>query len=151
MKATARTKVKAPKTRQLEKAKSPIPIPEEDVRARDGAGKEQSSQVHKPRSKGTTIALPFADTPVMKRNKEMRAAGGRNSSQNRRSSSGTRGRRASLLIDSGTSNGMRITSPVLSCFLASQILTRLCIFGSYFSWSERFQGLVNAAAQMHIT
>lgn len=50
----------------------------------------------------TKIALPFADTPVIMRNKQMR----KNSSEGRRrSSSGMRGRRASSLIDSGTSNG----------------------------------------------
>lgn len=53
---------------------------------------------------GTKIALPFADTPVQNRNKQMRekAAG---KQKNRRSSSGIRGRRASSLLDSGTSNG----------------------------------------------
>jgi kinetochore protein Mis13/DSN1 len=50
----------------------------------------------------TKIALPFADTPVMRRNKEMRKGGGDGS---RRSSLSMRGRRASSLIDSGTSNG----------------------------------------------
>jgi kinetochore protein Mis13/DSN1 len=54
----------------------------------------------------TTIALPFADTPVIKRNKEMRAAQSRTSTH-RRSSAGLRGRRASSLIESGTSNGRR--------------------------------------------
>lgn len=50
----------------------------------------------------TKIALPFADTPVIQRNKEMR----KNSAQGgRRSSAGMRGRRASSLIDAGTSNG----------------------------------------------
>jgi kinetochore protein Mis13/DSN1 len=52
---------------------------------------------------GTKIALPFADTPVIKRNKEMRRE--KSKSQHRRSSTGLRGRRASSLIDSGTSNG----------------------------------------------
>lgn len=53
---------------------------------------------------GTKIALPFADTPVQNRNKQMREkAAGRQ--KNRRSSSGIRGRRASSLLDSGTSNG----------------------------------------------
>ncbi len=46
----------------------------------------------------TKIALPFADTPIIRRNKEMR--------DNRRSSLGMRGRRASSLIDSGKSNGI---------------------------------------------
>jgi kinetochore protein Mis13/DSN1 len=55
---------------------------------------------------GTKIALPFADTPVIKRNKEMRRE--KSKSQHRRSSTGLRGRRASSLIDSGTSNGRKI-------------------------------------------
>ncbi|KAI9729475.1 MAG: hypothetical protein M1834_006856 [Cirrosporium novae-zelandiae] len=57
--------------------------------------------------KGTKIALPFADTPIIKRNKEMRQGHdrGREKGQ-RRSSLGNRGRRASSLIDSGTSNGL---------------------------------------------
>lgn len=49
------------------------------------------------------IQLPFADTPVIKRNKEMRKASAENS--HRRSSSGMRGRRASSLIDEGRGNG----------------------------------------------
>jgi kinetochore protein Mis13/DSN1 len=48
------------------------------------------------------IMLPFADTPVITRNKEMRKG---NKDGNRRSSTGLRGRRASSLIDSGQSNG----------------------------------------------
>jgi kinetochore protein Mis13/DSN1 len=59
-------------------------------------------QVEKKRE-GTKIALPFADTPVINRNKEMRAA--KSKVQNRRSSVNSRGRRASSLIESGTSNG----------------------------------------------
>lgn len=50
----------------------------------------------------TKIALPFADTPIIRRNKEMRK-GAQNGS--RRSSLGMRGRRASSLIDTGRSNG----------------------------------------------
>lgn len=49
------------------------------------------------------IQLPFADTPVIKRNKEMRKASAENA--HRRSSSGMRGRRASSLIDEGRGNG----------------------------------------------
>ncbi|PFH57788.1 hypothetical protein XA68_14576 [Ophiocordyceps unilateralis] len=45
----------------------------------------------------TTIALPMSDTPVINRNKEMRRKG----SSSRRSSLGSRGRRASSLIDNG--------------------------------------------------
>jgi kinetochore protein Mis13/DSN1 len=48
------------------------------------------------------IMLPFADTPVITRNKEMRKG---NKDGSRRSSTGLRGRRASSLIDSGQSNG----------------------------------------------
>ena len=55
----------------------------------------------------TKIALPFADTPIIRRNKEMR----KGSDGSRRSSLGMRGRRASSLIDSGTSNG---TLPLFS-------------------------------------
>lgn len=51
----------------------------------------------------TKIALPFADTPVIRRNKAMRE--GKSGKGERRSSLGLRGRRASSLIDSGTSNG----------------------------------------------
>jgi len=51
----------------------------------------------------TRIQLPFADTPVIKRNKEMRKSSAENAS--RRSSSGMRGRRASSLMDEGRGNG----------------------------------------------
>lgn len=43
------------------------------------------------------IALPMSDTPIINRNKEMRRKG----NSNRRSSLGSRGRRASSLIESG--------------------------------------------------
>ncbi|EEP75331.1 predicted protein [Uncinocarpus reesii 1704] len=49
------------------------------------------------------VALPFADTPVIQRNKDMRQERGRGK---RRSSFGMRGRRASSLIDSGASNAL---------------------------------------------
>lgn len=55
------------------------------------------------------IALPFQDTPVIKRNKDMRktlADGG-----HRRSSSGMRGQRASSLIDDGRGNGTYHATP----------------------------------------
>ena len=48
----------------------------------------------------TKIALPFADTPRIQRNKDMRKTNAA-----RRSSLGLRGRRASSLIDSGKSSG----------------------------------------------
>lgn len=72
----------------------------------DGDGGEHAVEERTER-----IALPFADTPVIKRNKEMRkasadmaaksaAAGG-----SRRTSSGMRGKRASSLMDEGKGNG----------------------------------------------
>lgn len=48
------------------------------------------------------IMLPFADTPIIRRNREMRKG---SAEGNRRSSSGLRGRRASSLIDEGRGNG----------------------------------------------
>lgn len=58
-----------------------------------------------PADPGTAkITLPMADTPVIQRNKDMRTAA-KSEKGNRRSSLGRRGRRASSLIDSGTSNG----------------------------------------------
>lgn len=47
----------------------------------------------------TKISLPFSDTPIINRNKELRRA----TNGRRRSSLGLRGRRASSLIDSGHS------------------------------------------------
>ncbi|KAI1177710.1 Mis12-Mtw1 protein family-domain-containing protein [Nemania sp. FL0916] len=49
-------------------------------------------------SEAKQIALPFSDTPIINRNKEMRKKTG-----NRRSSVGMRGRRASSLMESGHS------------------------------------------------
>lgn len=56
-----------------------------------------------PEPEATRIALPFADTPVIRRNKAMRQA--QDGKTERRSSLGMRGRRASSLIGSGSSNG----------------------------------------------
>ncbi|KZF19645.1 hypothetical protein L228DRAFT_263512 [Xylona heveae TC161] len=66
-------------------------------------GKDSTPPVFE-RSNETKIALPFADTPVIKRNKELRKGGSQGG--HRRSSVGMRGRRASSLIDSGTSSAM---------------------------------------------
>lgn len=49
-------------------------------------------------TKSEQITLPISDTPIINRNKEMRKKGGKS---NRRSSLGSRGRRASSLIDNG--------------------------------------------------
>ncbi|KAI9693777.1 MAG: hypothetical protein M1822_003048 [Bathelium mastoideum] len=61
------------------------------------------------RQDATKIALPFADTPINKRNKELRKG-------HRRSSTGLRGRRASSLIESGTSNAVPHTEVETSDF-----------------------------------
>jgi kinetochore protein Mis13/DSN1 len=72
--------------------------------------------------KVTKIALPFADTPIIKRNKEMRKA---SADSNRRSSSGMRGRRASSLIDEGRGNGEFVQ--IRHCkILDSQCLSKSC-------------------------
>ena len=71
------------------------PVTVEKKRRRDGNGVEDQKVMR--------IQLPFADTPVIKRNKEMRKASAETGS--RRSSSGMRGRRASSLIDEGRGNG----------------------------------------------
>ncbi|QSZ33088.1 hypothetical protein DSL72_002673 [Monilinia vaccinii-corymbosi] len=66
------------------------PAPEESNRS--------TIQAHNTHS--TVISLPFSDTPIINRNKELRKKGG---TGQRRSSLGMRGRRASSLIDSGYS------------------------------------------------
>lgn len=72
---------------------SQIPSEHEDM---------NTSTTHENHS-ATKISLPFADTPVIKRNKAMRE--GKSGKGERRSSLGFRGRRASSLIESGNSNG----------------------------------------------
>ncbi|KAH8671244.1 Mis12-Mtw1 protein family-domain-containing protein [Xylariales sp. PMI_506] len=67
---------------------TPTPQEEEKARGRKGTKAADSKK----------IALPFSDTPIMNRNKEMRRKTG-----GRRSSLGMRGRRASSLIDNGHS------------------------------------------------
>ncbi|RKK24034.1 hypothetical protein BFJ66_g17256, partial [Fusarium oxysporum f. sp. cepae] len=56
------------------------------------------SPQREPPVQSATIDLPMSDTPIINRNKEMRKKGG---NSNRRSSLGSRGRRASSLIESG--------------------------------------------------
>lgn len=93
---------------------------QKDVRT---AKTPRSSEVHVEKKRGPTkIALPFADTPVIIRNKEMRkeSAEGR-----RRSSSGMRGRRASSLIDSGTSNGEPATQSFSALDTGTELYTAL--------------------------
>lgn len=77
---------------------------EEPSKPANNAGVQRNAEWNTPQSrKPKKIALPFADTPIIRRNKEMRNKG--SESSHRRSSTGMRGRRASSLIDSGASNG----------------------------------------------
>lgn len=61
------------------------------------AATEEASTHQEPPVASSKIALPMSDTPIINRNKEMRKKGG----GARRSSLGSRGRRASSLIESG--------------------------------------------------
>ena len=83
-------------THSSQKTKSPIP-----VERNDAEGEESETQQH---HSATKIALPFADTPVIRRNKAMRE--NKSGKGERRSSLGLRGRRASSLIDSGNSSAL---------------------------------------------
>lgn len=99
-----RTKKSTPAEKQKEK-KQVTPVPEAgDKSAFVGVQTPQhGTQIAAKRDPNAQrIMLPFADTPVITRNKEMRKGG---KDGHRRSSTGLRGRRASSLIDSGMSNG----------------------------------------------
>jgi kinetochore protein Mis13/DSN1 len=90
---------------EAEKGDGPVPSPQKPLEAEVPAEKvsveDQPENDSQPQHSGTKIALPFADTPVIRRNKEMRE----NKSGQRRSSLSSRGRRASSLIETGNSNG----------------------------------------------
>ncbi|KAI9705795.1 MAG: hypothetical protein M1820_005043 [Bogoriella megaspora] len=84
--------------------KQPSPQPQKTVPQPDRDGSPALLNADSPlriakRQDATKISLPFADTPINKRNKELRKS-------HRRSSTGIRGRRASSLIESGSSNAM---------------------------------------------
>ncbi|KAL1654247.1 hypothetical protein SLS61_003252 [Didymella pomorum] len=100
-----RTGRKAPSEPQKKKQKQVTPAPEEAAHAFAGVQTPQhdinAAKERDPNAK--RIMLPFADTPVITRNKEMRKG---NKDGHRRSSTGLRGRRASSLIDSGMSNAL---------------------------------------------
>jgi hypothetical protein len=77
----------------------------EEKHAFSGVQTPKQNEIHVAKKRdgaATKIMLPFADTPVITRNKEMRKG---SKDGHRRSSTGLRGRRASSLIDSGMSNG----------------------------------------------
>ncbi|CAI6340957.1 unnamed protein product [Periconia digitata] len=107
--APRRTKKTAPASTEKERKKQIAPAPEVQPKEKTtilGAQTPTHNELHvsKKRDGGATkIMLPFADTPVINRNKEMRKA---SKDGHRRSSTGLRGRRASSLIDSGMSNAL---------------------------------------------
>ncbi|KAJ4856035.1 mis12-Mtw1 protein family domain-containing protein [Trichoderma breve] len=78
------------RSKKTSKPKAPPPVTQEV--------EEDMSIVEETAERPTKIALPMSDTPIINRNKEMRKKGGNGS---RRSSLGSRGRRASSLIESG--------------------------------------------------
>ncbi|KAF2736084.1 hypothetical protein EJ04DRAFT_463783 [Polyplosphaeria fusca] len=98
---------KRTKKATLHEKKHAIPAPElEEKAAFSGVKTPQHDALHVSKKRdgaATKIMLPFADTPVITRNKEMRKG---NKDGHRRSSTGLRGRRASSLIDSGQSNAL---------------------------------------------
>jgi Mis12-Mtw1 protein family. len=90
-----------PETKKPKKAGRP-PKAKQQVQVSGSNGYNSPAQP----PEGTKVALPVADTPVIQRNKEFRGGKGDKSDKGRRRSSlSMRGRRASFLIDSGTSNG----------------------------------------------
>lgn len=90
-----------PETKKPKKAGRP-PKAKQQVQVAESNGYNSPAQP----PEGTKVALPVADTPVIQRNKEFRGGKGDKSDKGRRRSSlSMRGRRASFLIDSGTSNG----------------------------------------------
>ncbi|KAH7384319.1 Mis12-Mtw1 protein family-domain-containing protein [Phaeosphaeria sp. MPI-PUGE-AT-0046c] len=102
-----RAKKSAPAEKERKKQTTPAPEPQvEQKTAFKGTRTPTHNEltVAKKRDPNAQrIMLPFADTPVITRNKEMRKG---SKEGHRRSSTGLRGRRASSLIDSGMSNAL---------------------------------------------
>ncbi|KAJ5181435.1 hypothetical protein N7449_011582 [Penicillium cf. viridicatum] len=91
-----------PETKKPKKAGRP-PKAKQQVQVSRSNGYNSPAQP----PEGTKVALPVADTPVIQRNKEFRGGkGDKGDKGRRRSSLSMRGRRASFLIDSGTSNAL---------------------------------------------
>ncbi|EXJ96045.1 hypothetical protein A1O1_01171 [Capronia coronata CBS 617.96] len=89
---------------EKESSHQPEPVNKlENGNIEEGDTKE-NVPTHREDHSATKIALPFADTPVIKRNKAMRE--GKVGKNERRSSLGLRGRRASSLIETGNSNAL---------------------------------------------
>lgn len=104
--AAKRSKKSAPAEKERKKQVTPAPEAQSEHRSTLAIAKTPTQNeltVAKKRDgNAQRIMLPFADTPVITRNKEMRKG---SKDGHRRSSTGLRGRRASSLIDSGLSNG----------------------------------------------
>jgi kinetochore protein Mis13/DSN1 len=102
----SRTKKTAPVEKERKKQVTPAPeVQPEPKSAYAGVQTPTHNEIQVAKKRDPNaqkIMLPFADTPVITRNKEMRKG---NKDGQRRSSTGLRGRRASSLIDSGQSNG----------------------------------------------
>lgn len=113
-----RTKKSAPIAK--EKKKQITPAPEafsEEKSAYAGVQTPTHNELHVAKKRDPNaqrIMLPFADTPVITRNKEMRKG---SKDGHRRSSSGMRGRRASSLIESGMSNGESRLCRIATCIV----------------------------------
>lgn len=104
--ATERPKKSAPAEQQRKKQITPAPeAQQEEKSAFSGVRTPTHNELHVAKKRDPNaqrIMLPFADTPVINRNKEMRNG---SKDGHRRSSTGLRGRRASSLMESGMSNG----------------------------------------------
>ncbi|OAL46726.1 hypothetical protein IQ07DRAFT_573467 [Pyrenochaeta sp. DS3sAY3a] len=105
--ATKRVKKSAPAEKERTKRITPAPEAQtEEQSAFKGVQTPTQNELHVTKKRDPNaqrIMLPFADTPVITRNKEMRKG---SKEAHRRSSTGLRGRRASSLIDSGMSNAL---------------------------------------------
>lgn len=105
--APKRTKKSVPAEKERKKQVTPAPEAQrEEKSAYAGVQTPTHSELHVAKKRDPNaqrIMLPFADTPVITRNKEMRKG---SKDGHRRSSTGLRGRRASSLIDSGLSNAL---------------------------------------------
>ncbi|KAK4923977.1 hypothetical protein LTR49_008922 [Elasticomyces elasticus] len=118
--AAERPKRRSKRLSSENESSDPVPSPFKPAHAKSHANTERSPSPDKARpitvskkrkvgenggeeeQKVMRIALPFQDTPVIRRNKEMRKG---DSNDHRRSSSGMRGQRASSLMDEGRGNG----------------------------------------------
>jgi outer membrane biosynthesis protein TonB len=128
----------------------PAPTNDENVApAADGSPALDQGEltIHKKRGPAK-IPLPFGETPVLRRNKEMRKL---SAEKSRRSSSGMRGRRASSLIEAGNSRGTWIfflsrvyAQSFVSCF------PRLLVLGWFHPLTLCFCARVAAGYEFNI-